>query len=167
MASTASAPIPVFNMQPDPGHVATLSASLLIATIPIEINLVQNSNGQYHLTATISDTSSLLTLEGADLTLWGVPGDPSHDSQRCGQLAQNCVPFGDPIQAFMTNPTNCSGGPLTTTLSVDSWQAPSDVITHKRPPRRRVVVTSCRSPRRSASRRTPLSRHACRATTSI
>ena len=43
------------------------------------------------------------------------------------------MPFGDPIQAFMTNPTNCSGGPLTTTLSVDSWQkAPSDVITQQR-----------------------------------
>ena len=108
---------PVFNLQPDPGHVATLAASLLIATIPIEIDLVPNSNGQYHLTATISDTSSLLTLEGADLTLWGVPGDPSHDSQRCGQIAQKLRAVRRSDQAFMTNPTNCFG-----------WSADDDAI---------------------------------------
>ena len=145
-ASTAAAPIPVFNMQPDPGHVATLSASLLIATIPIEINLVPNSAGQEHLTATISDTSSLLTLEGADLTLWGVPGDPSHDSQRCGQLANTCVPFGDPIEPFMTNPTSCSGGSLTTTLSVDSWENPNDVITHTTSSAAPIFSSGCRHP---------------------
>ena len=126
-ATTASAGVPVFNLQPDPGHVATLAASLLVATIPIQIDLADN-NGTYQLTATISDISSLLNLAGTQLTLWGVPGDPSHNAQRCNQISQQCgIPYGASITPFMTNPTNCppSGGALTTALSVDSWQGGS------------------------------------------
>jgi hypothetical protein len=124
-ATTASAGVPVFNLQPDPGHVATLAASLLVATIPIQIDLADN-NGTYQLTATISDISSLLNLAGTQLTLWGVPGDPSHNAQRCNQIGQQCgIPYGASITPFMTNPTNCPGGALTTTLSVDSWQGGS------------------------------------------
>jgi hypothetical protein len=124
-ATTASAGVPVFNLEPDPGHVATLAASLLVATIPIQIDLVDN-NGTYQLTATISDISSLLNLAGTQLTLWGVPGDPSHNAQRCNQISQQCgIAYGASITPFMTNPTNCSGGALTTTLSVDSWQGGS------------------------------------------
>ncbi len=124
-ATTASAGVPVFNLQPDPGHVATLAASLLVATIPIQIDLADN-NGTYQLTATISDISSLLNLSATQLTLWGVPGDPSHDAQRCNQISQHCgIPYGASITPFMTNPTNCSAASLTTTLSVDSWQGSS------------------------------------------
>jgi hypothetical protein len=124
-ATTASAGVPVFNLQPDPGHVATLAASLLVATIPIQIDLADN-NGTYQLTATISDISSLLNLSATQLTLWGVPGDPSHNAQRCNQISQQCgLAYGASITPFMTNPTNCPGGSLTTGLSVDSWQGSS------------------------------------------
>jgi hypothetical protein len=124
-ATTASAGVPVFNLQPDPGHVATLAASLLVATIPIQIDLAVN-NGTYQLTATISDISSLLNLSATQLTLWGVPGDPSHNAQRCNQISQQCgLAYGASIAPFMTNPTNCSAASLMTTLSVDSWQGSS------------------------------------------
>jgi hypothetical protein len=128
MASTAAAPIPVFNLVPDPGHVATLAGSLLIATIPIQIDV--RKDGSYGLTATISDISTLLPLVSTDLTLWGVPGDPSHAAQRCGQLGNQCNPTNSvPETPFMTNPTNCSGAALTTTLSVDSYQNQGQFVT--------------------------------------
>ena len=126
-ASIAPIPIAVFNMTPDPGHVATLDGSLLIAKINIEIDV--RNDGSYGLTANINDISSLLTLGGSSLTLWGVPGDPSHDGQRCGELGFTCGPSNAPQAAFMTNPTNCGGGPLTTTISVDSWQNPDQPAT--------------------------------------
>ena len=126
LASTASAPIPVFNMQRDPGHAATLASTFLIATILIEVNA--NSPGSSDcvgstcgLTATLSSASSLLTLSGSSLTLWGVPGDPSHDNQRCGELAEACQPTGVSKAPFMTNPTNCSGGKLISRVTVDSF----------------------------------------------
>ena len=131
-AATASAPIPIFNMQPDPGHVATLAGSLLIATIVVEVDVrspgdTTCDSSTCGLTATISDISSLLQLQASTLTLWGVPADPSHDSQRCGQLGFSCQPAGVPAAAFMTNSSSCSG-PETATISVDSWQNPGDFV---------------------------------------
>ena len=120
-------PIPIFNLQPDPGHVATLAGSLLIAGITIEIDV--RTDGSYGLTADIRDISSLLSLGGSTLTLWGVPGDPSHDSERCGQLASDCRPSSVSRAAFMTNPTTCTSGGLTSTISVDSWQNPGQMST--------------------------------------
>ncbi len=140
-AATASAPIPIFNMQPDPGHVATLAASLTLATIVIEVDVTTPGDtscdsSSCGLTATISDISSLLTLQASTLTLWGVPGDPSHDGQRCGQLGDDCQPSAVTTAAFMTNPTNCSGGPQQASIEVDSWQSPGDFVgaTASQPP---------------------------------
>lgn len=134
LASTETAPVPIFNMQPDPGHVATLSGTLLIATIVIQVNV--NSPGDSNcassacgLNATLSYASSLLSLEGSTLTLWGVPGDPSHDSQRCGELSNSCQATGVTKAPFMTNPTDCSSGPLTTTVTLQSYENQSDSAT--------------------------------------
>jgi hypothetical protein len=127
LATSESAPIPIFNMQPDPGHVATLASTFLIATVLVEVdahspgdtNCVSTNCG---LTATLSSASSLLSLDASTLTLWGVPGDPSHDSQRCGELGQSCQPSAVTKAPFMTNPTSCPGGSLTSTLTLDSFE---------------------------------------------
>ncbi len=106
LAASATAPIPVFNMQPNPGHVATLGASFTVATIMINIDV--RNDGTYGLRASLSDISNLLQLAGSDLMLWGVPGDPSHNALRCSQTL-NCGLAGGGAAAFMTNPTNCPG----------------------------------------------------------
>jgi hypothetical protein len=120
-------PIPLFNMEPTPGHVASFAASLLFVPLPpVEIDV--NPDGS--LKATISDESTFLQIAGAGLTLWGVPADASHDANRCDQLGQTCgLSAGVPAKPFMTNPTDCSSGPLTTTVSVDSWQDPGNFDT--------------------------------------
>ena len=110
IATTAAAPIPMFNLQPLPGHVASFGASLLFVTLTVNVDV--RDDGTYGLSASLKDVSTLLSLAGSDITLWGVPGDSSHDGQRCGQLAQNCVPSGVPATPFMTNPTDCGGGQL-------------------------------------------------------
>ena len=125
-ASTASAPVPLFNMQPDPGHVATLAATFLIGTIIIEVDAhspgTTNCQGpSCGLTATLSEANTLLQLAGTAITLWGVPGDPSHDSLRCGQIGEACgQPSAVSKAPFMTNPTSCAA-PMTSTLSVEGF----------------------------------------------
>ena len=125
-ASTAAAPVPLFNMQPDPGHVATLAATFLIGTIIIEVDAhspgATNCQGSNcGLTATLSEANTLLQLAGTSITLWGVPGDPSHDSLRCGQIGQACgQPSAVSKAPFMTNPTSCAA-PVTSTLTVDGF----------------------------------------------
>jgi hypothetical protein len=96
LATTESAPIPIFNMQPDPGHVATLSGTLLFVTITIEVDVHSPGStscvsSSCQLTGTLNSASTLLTLEGSTLTLWGVPGDPSHDSQRAAASSRTTV----------------------------------------------------------------------------
>ncbi len=115
-------PIPLYNAQPTPGHVATFLASLLFAPLaPVQVDVDPDGS----LTATITDESSFLTIAGSGLTLWGVPADASHDAQRCDQLGMTCgQSAGVPPKPFMTNPTDCSSGPLTTTVSIASWQDP-------------------------------------------
>jgi hypothetical protein len=134
-ADTQAAPVPLFNMQPDPGHVATLSGTFLFVTITIEVDAhspgstsCDSSNCQ--LVGTLSSASTLLTLEGSSLTLWGVPGDPSHDAQRCGEnLAQpDCQPSAVSKAPFLTNPTNCSSGG-TASVTATSYQGQSSTVT--------------------------------------
>ncbi len=77
-----------------------------------------------------------------DLTLWGVPADPSHDIQRCYVLDsasaecnsadERSEPRGagvDPTP-FLTNPTLC-GPPVDTDFRARSWQSPDTWITAK------------------------------------
>jgi hypothetical protein len=124
VASASTAPVAIFNMQPSPGHVATLGASLFVGAVMIQADL--NDEGGYKLSTTVSDISTLITIKGIAVTLWGVPSDPSHDALRCGQLGSSCGPSGAAPAAFMVNPTDCAAGPLPSTLTVESWQGASD-----------------------------------------
>jgi hypothetical protein len=123
-----SGSIPVFNLTPSPGHAATFGVSLLIVTILIQVDVSKDGTGA--LTATLSDLSTLLSLQASTLTLWGVPADPSHEALRSNQLGSSGPqPAGVAPAAFMTNPTDCSDGPLTSVVRADSWQNPGQFVT--------------------------------------
>jgi hypothetical protein len=121
-------PIPLFNLAPSPGRVATFGATLLFVKIIVQV--VVRQDGTYGLTARISDLSTLIPVIGSALTLWGVPADPSHESLRFNQFGTvGPLAAGTPPAAFMTNSTDCTSGPLSAVLRVDSWQNPSDIAT--------------------------------------
>jgi hypothetical protein len=119
-------PYPVYNMVPPTGVPAEFGANLLLLDATIDIKV--RTGGDYGLDATLSDIPTLLPLTGSSLTLWGVPADPSHDSQRtCPGVSGGCS-AGVAPQPLLTMPTAC-GGPLTTTLTADSWQNPGQFVT--------------------------------------
>jgi hypothetical protein len=64
-----------------------------------------------------------------DVTLWGVPADPSHDADR---LDPRALSFGHPSpdvrKAFMSNPTSCAGKPAVFNVSADTWDNPNVFI---------------------------------------
>jgi hypothetical protein len=65
-----------------------------------------------------------------DVTLWGVPADPSHDPDRTYPVTQAFgAPSPDTRKAFLSNPTSCSGKPATFTVSADAWQNPGTFVT--------------------------------------
>jgi hypothetical protein len=120
IANTSTESIPLFNVQPTPGHIATFAASQLLADIFIQVGL----GGGGRLTATISETSTLAQVLASKVTLWGVPADPSHDALRCNEFNSKCGPSAAGALPFMTNPTSCSASPQEE-VTATSWQGQS------------------------------------------
>jgi hypothetical protein len=128
--------VPIYNMAPPAGTPAELKFIAAFGQATLVPRL--RTGGDYGITIDTRDNSEATTAGGlayVSVTLWGIPGDRSHDAQRgrlCLVAGQACgpdpkAPFGDPVEPFLTNPTYC-GPPLTTTLVADSWQTPGDFL---------------------------------------
>ncbi len=136
LAEPLTLSVPLFNMQPSSGDVATFGSPLFILDIYVQVSLAEN--GQ--LVAGINGATTLVSVAGTKLTLWGVPSSPSHDAMRCRELGTECgksVPEGPP---FMTNPTSCGSGQTAAQLTVTSWQGATATESAVTPP-----MTGCES----------------------
>jgi hypothetical protein len=125
----------VFNMVAPAGKPAVLGFAVLGVSIFIDTKIRTGSD--YRLSSSLHDIPGAFPTLGTTLTLWGVPGDPSHDKQRCVNLEEskdgNCDGLGYfyaephefdlPRRPFLTLPTSCAG-PQTVQVSADSWQEP-------------------------------------------
>ena len=133
---------PIVNVAPEAGQSAEFGLETSALNYLLTAHVVHGVSG-YTLTV-VSNEIPMVELGRAELTFWGVPADPSHDSQR-GLLCEldgnleNCknpygdVPEGVPPQPvvsgaapvpFLTMPTDCAAGPLRTVFAVDSWEEP-------------------------------------------
>jgi hypothetical protein len=122
VATSSSESLPLFNIEPSPGHVATFATSAFLADVFVQVDV--GADGR--LVATIEEATTLLPLVGATVTLWGVPADSSHNALRCRELNLECdLKAPEPAVAFMTNPSSCSAPPPEVDLNVSSWQGQS------------------------------------------
>jgi hypothetical protein len=127
--------VPVFNLVPPPGEPARFG--LFVAHVPVFLDThVRTGDGQgapgagdYGVEVSVSYISQLAQVLSSEVTLWGVPGDSSHDQSRgwdciagAGQYEEvPCTePASHPTTAFLTLPTSCAS-PLVTNLTGDSW----------------------------------------------
>jgi hypothetical protein len=135
-AANLMGPIAVYNLVPPPDVPARFGFNLLGTVVTFDARL--RSDSDYGVTVDVHDISEGLDVAGTTLTLWGVPSDPSHDSERAcpGQtgpfdpsLPGPSCPSSDPPVAFLRNPTACTapGVGLRTTLRMDSWADPATV----------------------------------------
>jgi hypothetical protein len=125
----------VFNMVAPVGKPAVFGFEIEGVTVYIDTKVRTGSD--YGLSSPLHDIPGALPTLGTTVTLWGVPGDPSHDSQRCVNLEYslhgNCEEpgyfgaepheFDLPRRPFLTLPTSCAG-PQTVSVTADSWQEP-------------------------------------------
>ena len=130
---------PVYNMQGLGGEVTRLGFNIAILSSNVVVTV---RPGDYGLTATVPNIEQGgYQVLGSELTVWGVPGDPSHDLMR-GTVCEGvsgCRRYGPPPEfeqfpvgegapspipavPFLSNPTQCTEAPLTASLKVDSWQ---------------------------------------------
>jgi hypothetical protein len=143
--------IPVFNMVPPAGVPAEFAFTIFGSTVFIDAGV--RSGSDYGIT-TISRNIGYRPIFNT-ITLWGVPGDPVHNRERCGvsldasgNTAQECgYKFvGKSPRPLLTLPTSCEG-PLKTTLTIDSWDkslpsASESFVTHD-PTGAPVGLTGC------------------------
>jgi hypothetical protein len=119
--------MPIFNMVAPPGIPAQFAYRLLLSSN--RINFRVRSGGDYGLTASLSGISASFGLLTSSVSIWGVPGDPGHDSLRfTGNGSPDPGPYPEPapFRALVSNPTSCDG-PLATTMEATTWQNPDQI----------------------------------------
>ena len=120
------------------------------------------TGSDYGVTVSSRDTNQTLRIFGVKTTFWGVPFAHSHDGERgecLGGLGETYVLGAEhpcPVEAtdggepFLTLPTSCEGGPLSTTVHADAWpengvahEGVSEVVFNHDSEGHRVGVTGC------------------------
>jgi uncharacterized repeat protein (TIGR01451 family) len=108
----------IFNMVHPTGSVTDLGFTLGGKVVHIKVTLDAANN--YSIRTTSPDINETLRPFNLRITIWGIPGDPSHEAARGG-------PTGLPVKPFLTVPARCEGENVMTLSGVDSWQE-SDVF---------------------------------------
>ena len=84
----------------------------------------------YAISTVATDTTVGQPIAGIRVTLWAVPADSSHDSQRgisagiYGEVASSTAPR----LPFLTNPTSCPDVPTPFTGEITSWQGTGPLL---------------------------------------
>jgi hypothetical protein len=132
---------PIYNLEAPGGDGDTVARlGFWGYAIPVMVDIKLRSESDYGLTVVSEGLYSLAPLVSAETTIWGVPADSSHDTERMTpQEVIGSAPETSPARpsgfgeyAFMTNPTSCSG-PLQVNFAIDSYQAPEVVRTATAP----------------------------------
>ncbi|HEY3960879.1 MAG TPA: hypothetical protein VGL68_10260 [Solirubrobacteraceae bacterium] len=124
-------PVPLFNLVPEKGEPARLG--FIVAGDPVTIDTAVRTGADYGITATVSNTTELVNFASSSVTIWGVPGDSSHDGARgwtclasrhwteTGGRELPCVnpPQSNPAP-FWTMPSSCKA-PFVASVEGDSW----------------------------------------------
>ena len=144
---------PVYNMEPPAGVPAELGFNAAGIGLIMHVGGRVRTSADYGMSADISGIPEEHPIYGIELTLWGDPSAASHDQERglcAGEKAKqsfkktgihSSCPVERTANPFLTLPTSCTGEPLTTTMSVDSWQEPAAPV--EPPPAQSPAVTGC------------------------
>ena len=141
-AHVVVATVPIFNLVPSRGEPARLGFEV-IGKIPVVIDTAVRSGSDYSVVATASDATQTAGVLSAAVTIWGVPGAPSHNSARgweCvangaydTQLGRSCP--SSPVleqKPFLTLPTACEADaavePVVSSVEADSWGQPGSFV---------------------------------------
>ena len=129
----------VYNLTPSPGEPARFGFLVygLGTNVPVYLDTSVRTGGDYGVVVSVRDIAQELWFLGSELSFWGEPGDPRHNSTRgfClyedEEVGLNCETHASESSTetpFLTLPTSCTGpsNPLTSTMEGDSWEQPGE-----------------------------------------
>ncbi len=105
---------PVFNVTPPEGMPALFAFNITGVVVRLTPTV---RPGDYGITIDSGTISTGINLAGSEVTLWGVPADPSHDEARGFKASQS------PRVPFLSTATSCSGKPQVFTALIDGWES--------------------------------------------
>jgi hypothetical protein len=116
--------VPIYNLVPPRGMPAQFGFRVIEA--PIYINTRLRSDGDYGITAYLENVTEAQRVTASMITIWGVPWDESHDTQRgfCGEAKKGSCPVAEPPRPFLRLPSSCEN-PLLATMNFETWAQPS------------------------------------------
>ncbi len=121
--------VPLYNLKPPKGYPADIAFNAG-GLVQGHIYGIPDAANDYAIKSITPNISSIVQARGAQVTLWGVPGDPAHDKYRWYAKAQDDgsvlgASWGSaPIRPFLTNPMDCGFENGATKISIDSYGAP-------------------------------------------
>jgi uncharacterized repeat protein (TIGR01451 family) len=122
----------VYNMERPPGTHSTPIGTPALFAFNFEGALIQlyaklRSGDDYGVTMISKNAPQTLPVTGVGFDFWGVPADPSHDSERRGGgcLSGCASAEGNDPKPFINLATACIG-PVDTFLTAISWEGSSD-----------------------------------------
>jgi hypothetical protein len=124
--TAAANPVPLYNLKPPADLPALFGFNYQGVIVKIEPHV---RAGDYGISAVVQAISQARAVLATEVTFWGVPADPSHDSQRV--LGDSGLfQVGNPSPAarlpLMTAPTSCTDTPLNFVAQAESWEDPGD-----------------------------------------
>lgn len=128
---------PIYNVEPDSDQAGLLGFEFPFTNSSAFIELSSRTGSDYGLNATVKGISQIVPPEGAQLTLWGVPAEPSHNAFRLQFEAHCSDTYAPEVEAegssapctgtgavstaprvpFLDNPTAC-GAQLTSRIEM-------------------------------------------------
>jgi hypothetical protein len=125
-------PVAVYDLVPPAGVPAEFG--FIFDNVPIRLDghVIREAgpDGEYRVGVLSADVNEIYGIFGVTLSLWGVPGESSHDAERFKSLHQRGMADEEGERAFLSNPTDClaqAANAPSTTIYADSWQQPGPV----------------------------------------
>lgn len=128
---------PVYLLEPTTEEPVRLGFAFPIVESPVEIPVRLRTGSDYGLDLALQGLPPSAPVTSAELSLWGIPNGPSHDTHRplpgecAGVTMENCIvpprPPGASEAPFLTNPTRC-GAPLQVMLALSTYEQPDAIV---------------------------------------
>ncbi len=122
-------PVPLYNLSPQVGEPARFGFEF--AGDPVILDTAVRTGGDYGVVVTVHNISQNLDILASQVTFWGAPDDPRHNSARGWDCLRSgaggtgpCEPLNEASsQPLLTLPASCTT-PWTPTVAADSWAEP-------------------------------------------
>lgn len=128
---------PVYLLKPTAEEPERLGFAFPTVGTGVEIPVHLRTGSDYGVDLALQGLPPSAPVTSAKLSLWGVPGSPSHDTHRplpgecAGLTVEECIlpsrPPGSWEVPFLTNPTHC-GATLQATLALDTYEQPDVIV---------------------------------------